>query len=194
MSDQQEPEDLSTQILSEQRQTNALLQDLVGATRSATELVEIESEARKAQAAELHDQNRRTRRLLVLTLTALVILILTVAAVGYGVNQQQIDAAKTPCTERVETRNDIRSAIMAGVDEVGRYADLTPAEQADINDRVARRVYQTLPNPACAGLDDLPDIYKTCDDAKADGAAPIYASDPAYSISLDPDGDGVACD
>lgn len=37
-------------------------------------------------------------------------------------------------------------------------------------------------------------IYKTCDDARAAGHAPMHAGDMGYSRQLDQDGDGVACE
>ena len=37
-------------------------------------------------------------------------------------------------------------------------------------------------------------IYTTCKEAKAAGAAPLYAGQPGYSRTLDRDGDGVACE
>jgi uncharacterized protein DUF1524/excalibur calcium-binding domain-containing protein len=36
--------------------------------------------------------------------------------------------------------------------------------------------------------------YGNCDEARADGAAPVRRGDPGYSTSLDGDGDGVACE
>ncbi|WP_083777843.1 excalibur calcium-binding domain-containing protein [Segniliparus rotundus] len=36
--------------------------------------------------------------------------------------------------------------------------------------------------------------YQNCDEARADGAAPIQKGDPGYSSRLDRDGDGVACE
>ncbi|MEU5773441.1 excalibur calcium-binding domain-containing protein [Streptomyces venezuelae] len=36
--------------------------------------------------------------------------------------------------------------------------------------------------------------YANCDEARAAGAAPLYAGDPGYSADLDRDGDGVACE
>jgi hypothetical protein len=37
-------------------------------------------------------------------------------------------------------------------------------------------------------------FYKNCGAVRAAGAAPLYRGQPGYSASLDPDGDGVACD
>ncbi|TFV55503.1 excalibur calcium-binding domain-containing protein [Mycobacterium sp. PS03-16] len=36
--------------------------------------------------------------------------------------------------------------------------------------------------------------YSSCADARAAGAAPLYAGQPGYSRKLDRDGDGVACE
>ncbi|MGL6234396.1 MAG: excalibur calcium-binding domain-containing protein [Segniliparus sp.] len=36
--------------------------------------------------------------------------------------------------------------------------------------------------------------YRSCAEARADGAAPLYRGDPGYSSKLDRDGDGVACE
>ncbi|WP_280512665.1 excalibur calcium-binding domain-containing protein [Corynebacterium mastitidis] len=36
--------------------------------------------------------------------------------------------------------------------------------------------------------------YSSCAQAKAAGAAPLYAGSPGYSSRLDRDGDGVACE
>ena len=40
-----------------------------------------------------------------------------------------------------------------------------------------------------------PDVYyENCDEARAAGAAPVFAGDPGYGPHLDRDGDGVACE
>ncbi|WP_246028030.1 excalibur calcium-binding domain-containing protein [Paenibacillus xylaniclasticus] len=36
--------------------------------------------------------------------------------------------------------------------------------------------------------------YKSCEAAKAAGAAPLYKGQPGYSTALDRDKDGVACE
>ena len=36
--------------------------------------------------------------------------------------------------------------------------------------------------------------YANCDEARADGAAPVHRGDPGYDTGLDGDGDGVACE
>nr|WP_217983757.1 excalibur calcium-binding domain-containing protein [Sphingopyxis sp. GW247-27LB] len=36
--------------------------------------------------------------------------------------------------------------------------------------------------------------FANCSEARAAGAAPVYASDPGYAPRLDRDGDGVGCE
>jgi hypothetical protein len=36
--------------------------------------------------------------------------------------------------------------------------------------------------------------YAGCDEVRAAGKAPLYASQPGYSERMDGDGDGVACE
>ncbi|MEV5833055.1 excalibur calcium-binding domain-containing protein [Nocardia sp. NPDC052112] len=39
-----------------------------------------------------------------------------------------------------------------------------------------------------------PRYYTDCDQARADGALPLYRGQRGYASYLDPDGDGIACD
>ncbi|WP_293882226.1 excalibur calcium-binding domain-containing protein [Sphingomonas sp.] len=36
--------------------------------------------------------------------------------------------------------------------------------------------------------------YSGCNDARADGVAPIYSDEPGYRSDMDGDGDGIACE
>jgi hypothetical protein len=36
--------------------------------------------------------------------------------------------------------------------------------------------------------------YENCDDARAQGAAPVHSTDPGYGPHLDRDGDGIGCE
>jgi len=56
--------------------------------------------------------------------------------------------------------------------------------------RSAARRPATAATPRGAAGASVPD----CAQAEAIGAAPLYRGDPGYNASLDPDGDGVACD
>jgi hypothetical protein len=56
------------------------------------------------------------------------------------------------------------------------------------------------PTPAYAPpLVDVPEstssaYYSNCSEARAAGAAPLFAGEPGYRPGLDRDGDGVACE
>jgi len=53
----------------------------------------------------------------------------------------------------------------------------------------------TAPNPpAIAPRPERGVFYRNCAEARAAGAAPIYAGQPGYRPGLDRDGDGVACE
>jgi hypothetical protein len=47
---------------------------------------------------------------------------------------------------------------------------------------------------AAAGPSAPSDGWKNCSEARAAGAAPVYAGDPGYHRRLDRDGDGVGCE
>ncbi|GAB3270350.1 hypothetical protein GCM10027449_05330 [Sinomonas notoginsengisoli] len=48
------------------------------------------------------------------------------------------------------------------------------------------------PAPAAPGSGSV--YFASCADAKAAGAAPLYAGQPGYRLALDRDRDGVACE
>lgn len=39
-----------------------------------------------------------------------------------------------------------------------------------------------------------PVVYLSCAEVRAAGKAPLYLGDPGYSLALDRNGDGVACE
>lgn len=39
-----------------------------------------------------------------------------------------------------------------------------------------------------------PVVYADCDEARSVGAAPLHRGEPGYSVALDGDGDGIACE
>jgi hypothetical protein len=53
------------------------------------------------------------------------------------------------CRARSAGRQDVRRAIIAGVDEVAGYASLPPGERSAVVDRVEGRVATELPPPDC---------------------------------------------
>lgn len=50
------------------------------------------------------------------------------------------------------------------------------------------------PTPATAQPQSVSIYYKNCTEARAAGAAPVYAGQPGYGAHLDRDGDGVGCE
>ncbi|MEV0114661.1 excalibur calcium-binding domain-containing protein [Streptomyces sp. NPDC050844] len=52
----------------------------------------------------------------------------------------------------------------------------------------------TIPEPTAESSTPQDVYYENCDEARAAGAAPLYAGEPGYSSDLDRDGDGVACE
>jgi Excalibur calcium-binding domain len=57
---------------------------------------------------------------------------------------------------------------------------------------VVTAVVAASPLYICPPAGALP--FRSCDQAEAAGAAPIFAGQPGYSLDLDADGDGVACE
>jgi Excalibur calcium-binding domain len=52
----------------------------------------------------------------------------------------------------------------------------------------------TPPRPEPTRADPPSVYYANCDAVRAAGAAPLYAGEPGYSLKLDRDKDGVACE
>nr|WP_205570476.1 excalibur calcium-binding domain-containing protein [Corynebacterium lactis] len=76
--------------------------------------------------------------------------------------------------------------------EVHPEADTPPAHLfAPVDPAVAPAPEPPAPAPAPAPESVY---FGSCADAKAAGAAPLYAGNPGYSSKLDRDGDGVACE
>ncbi|WP_277441807.1 excalibur calcium-binding domain-containing protein [Streptomyces sp. SPB162] len=48
--------------------------------------------------------------------------------------------------------------------------------------------------PSSSPSPEGPAYFRDCDEARAAGAAPLFAGDPGYRSGLDRDGDGVACE
>jgi hypothetical protein len=50
-----------------------------------------------------------------------------------------------------------------------------------------------MPPPAIKTPNGKLVAVTNCDDARANGVAPLLAGQPGYTSKLDPDGDGIAC-
>ncbi len=59
------------------------------------------------------------------------------------------DLSRQGCESRAQGREDVRAAIVAGVDEVASYAELDPPNRELVTRRVEHRVYSELPPPGC---------------------------------------------
>lgn len=59
-----------------------------------------------------------------------------------------------------------------------------------------RSIDAATPDPCSGGSSSPPAgvYYAICTEARAAGAAPIYAGQPGYRSALDRDGDGIACE
>jgi hypothetical protein len=91
---------------------------------------------------------------------------------------------QAPVTSTVTTTSTAAAGVGAGAG-AGAGADVdVQAPQAD-------------PAPAPQPLVASPpssSYFKNCSEAKAAGAAPLYAGEPGYRSALDRDNDGVACE
>ena len=51
----------------------------------------------------------------------------------------------------------------------------------------------SLSRPVSAQQNDGTMVFETCEEARAQGQAPLMAGRPGYNPDLDPDGTGLAC-
>lgn len=159
----------------------------------------------------------RTERTIAASIVAVV--AVTGIGVGYAISSvSSIGAAPQPATEIVAPEQEPRhagaaptsddpltDAPAAEVDPVpaavadpapGPFADRTPAPElapavepvpAPQPDPIAEPAPQQVAPPVAA-------YYANCTEARAAGAAPIFAGEPGYGTHLDRDRDGIACD
>lgn len=53
------------------------------------------------------------------------------------------------CSSRTRSRTEIRATVVAIVDEVARFANVTGTERATLLDRAEQRAREELPPPDC---------------------------------------------
>jgi hypothetical protein len=69
------------------------------------------------------------------------------------------------------------------------WSDLPPA------DRASPRAAPAAPAVHVVAAAADPDVYYSgCNEVRALGKAPLYASEPGYRAEMDGDGDGIACE
>jgi len=69
-----------------------------------------------------------------------------------------------------------------------------PPVVADVPTAAATPPAEVAPTNAPAPAPEPTPYYANCDEARAAGAAPLYAGEPGYRVGLDRDRDGVACE
>lgn len=77
--------------------------------------------------------------------------------------------------------------------DAGAGAGVGAGVGADADIQVPRADPAPAPQPLVASP-PASSYYKNCSEAKAAGAAPLYAGEPGYRSALDRDNDGVACE
>ncbi|WP_150002936.1 excalibur calcium-binding domain-containing protein [Iodidimonas gelatinilytica] len=65
--------------------------------------------------------------------------------------------------------------------------------------RASRTSKETSPKktdttPSAAAISSNNRVFKNCSEARAAGAAPVFANDPRYGKHLDRDNDGIGCE
>jgi beta-lactam-binding protein with PASTA domain len=73
-------------------------------------------------------------------------------------------------------------------------AQKAAADQAAAQQAAAQQAAKPAPAPAPAAPAPAAAYFGSCADARAAGAAPLYAGQAGYRAALDRDGDGVACE
>ncbi|MEJ4100878.1 excalibur calcium-binding domain-containing protein [Corynebacterium mastitidis] len=75
-------------------------------------------------------------------------------------------------------------------------AEAQPEEEQAAQEEAPAPAQAAVPEPVQEAPVEAPasTYYANCSQAKAAGAAPLYAGSPGYSTDLDGDGDGVACE
>lgn len=130
------------------------------------------------------------------------------------VNHDSADAAATQSAEAEASRQaaekeaaDKAAAEQAAAEEASRQAaEQEAVEQAAAEKEAADRAAaeqaaqeaeqqsaQEAPAPVAPAA-PAAEFYGSCKEARAAGAAPLYAGDPGYRLDLDRDGDGIACE
>lgn len=74
-------------------------------------------------------------------------------------------------------------------------SELAPEVASEIAVEETPQLLVSIPEEPAPALEPTADVYyKNCKEAKAAGAAPLYAGEPGYRSQLDRDGDGIACE
>jgi endonuclease YncB( thermonuclease family) len=103
---------------------------------------------------------------------------------------QSYDRVVSACTIGGRSLGQMMRA--AGIQEGGRGYSGVPSQPAATDRHQSRRLAQRA--PAAPEASSYEPHYRSCREARAAGAAPMYRGNPDYNFALDGDGDGVACE
>ena len=138
---------------------------------------------------------RRWARMGLLARIVVIALGLLIAFIALGGVLEACGATKDEPEEPPVTSNSVDTSPPASPDATGLpTADTevpTVPTATDTETETATEEATSDP-PASSPAADV--YYENCDEARAAGAAPVFAGDPGYGPHLDRDGDGVACE
>lgn len=116
------------------------------------------------------------------------------STVHLGVKHLDEIAAEKAAAEKAAA--EIAAAEKAAADKAA--ADLAAqqlaAEQAAAQQAAAQQAAKPAPAPVAPAPAPAPAYFGSCAEAKAAGAAPLFAGQAGYRATLDRDKDGVACE
>lgn len=121
---------------------------------------------------------------------ALQLLIGAVLAAAVGLGSQLLPSDRDDSAEQ-------QASDMSAVADTAPYvpqplmsaAELDAQQPSAANARVSVSPRAIAPVAASGGWS-----YRNCREARAAGAAPLYAGQPGYGTHMDADGDGIACE
>ncbi|WP_287001696.1 MULTISPECIES: excalibur calcium-binding domain-containing protein [Gordonia] len=104
--------------------------------------------------------------------------------------------ATTTLTETSAASNETvwRTTTVTATPTAPSEAAETTTQVADDSGNAPRGLVGQRTTTPTENSDSGSAYYSSCKQARAAGAAPLYAGQPGYSSSLDRDGDGVACE
>jgi hypothetical protein len=119
----------------------------------------------------------------------------TIARAGLAVALEQFG---TDYVEVVEQARNARLGIWAGpfqtpaefrASDSSARAEVADLERRMQSERSASAPPQRMANPPRSGV-----YFRSCKEARAAGAAPLYRGQPGYREEMDGDRDGIACE
>jgi hypothetical protein len=96
------------------------------------------------------------------------------------------NCSQIPCIDTSQLPDDAASGLAPLLDALEKIGvQACPAEEPPTGGG-------STPTPNSPGVQQT--YYENCDDARAEGAAPVYRGQPGYRPGLDSDSDGIGCE